>query len=542
MLGIVTDFDSQRGLGHLIDESGTRRFFPTKNVLGHTLPNAGSTVSFEPFLTHSEVGGAASLRVISVRSSVPLLNEVSEWKLEAKLEDSLRYFYQTDDVDAIEAGIRCYVIGRKGTGKTAIAEHLLKKSEPHRFGRKLSFKYFPFNDLYTRSNDRYTPPNQYITLWKYLIYCSIAEMMAGNENIESGVRLELERLYRRELHETLEKRVSRWTSRSFELKVIGSGVSVGLERGATPNEAPWIQRVAFLEDLILRHLDDARYFVIFDELDEDYKNLATEGAGDQYSALLTSLFKAVQDIKAVFRPPQHNILPVIFLRDDIYETVRDPDRTKWSDLLIELDWKRDKMQRLLRFRLSRALDPEGKILPFDEAWASFFVPEPILYSSNKQTSTFSFISNSTLSRPRDFVRYLRDCALGARLKGAPFVTPYLIKQANAGFSDYLRSEFEDELREILPDIHEILNALGAMQKMYFRGDDFSRVVRGNVDSGKMHHCDPGHVLEILFRFSILGSLSGSQKPIFRYLDKGAMCNPKGVFCVHRGLCPSLHII
>ncbi|MEQ2936098.1 hypothetical protein AAAX57_20400, partial [Bacteroides fragilis] len=78
-----------------------------------------------------------------------LLTEIAKrWKLDAKLEDTDRYFYSQNEVDDILSGEKCYVIGRKGTGKTAISEYLLKKAN-FKFSEKLSFKNFPFNELYS---------------------------------------------------------------------------------------------------------------------------------------------------------------------------------------------------------------------------------------------------------------------------------------------------------------------------------------------------------------------------------------------------------
>jgi hypothetical protein len=78
---------------------------------------------------------------------MPILEEVAQWKLEAKLEDNRRCFYNTADVDLLASGARSFVIGRKGTGKTAIREHLIQNPAPQRFAEKLTFKNFPFNDL-----------------------------------------------------------------------------------------------------------------------------------------------------------------------------------------------------------------------------------------------------------------------------------------------------------------------------------------------------------------------------------------------------------
>ncbi len=116
-----------------------------------------------------------------------LFIEISEWKLEAKQEDVDRYFYHSNITDKLINGSRSYVIGRKGSGKTAICEHINRIKDPKIFTKKLTFKNFPFNDLYALKNDSYSKPNQYITLWKYLIYTSIAKQMI-NENIDFIVR------------------------------------------------------------------------------------------------------------------------------------------------------------------------------------------------------------------------------------------------------------------------------------------------------------------------------------------------------------------
>ncbi|WP_193051488.1 hypothetical protein [Pseudoalteromonas undina] len=49
----------------------------------------------------------------------------------------------------------------------------------------------------------------------------------------------------------------------------------------------------------------------------------------KYTELLTSLFKAVQDVRSIFR--HSNVFPIVFLRDDIYDILQDPDKGKWTD-------------------------------------------------------------------------------------------------------------------------------------------------------------------------------------------------------------------
>lgn len=249
--------------------------------------------------------------------SKALVEEVAKWKLEAKSEDNDRYFYHVKEASRIETGDKCYVIGRKGSGKTAISEYLCGMQRDDTFSDKLTFKNFPFNELYALKNDGYTVPNQYITLWKFLIYSFICKQMARNQAIESTIRAKLQELYGAD-QSSLSRKVSKWVGKDFSINIFGVGIKI-----SNPSESnkSWIERVNVLEDLILTHVDQSRYFVIFDELDEDYRNIIEKSQYQQYTSLITSLFKAVQDIISVFKDRvRYNIFPVVFLRDDIYES------------------------------------------------------------------------------------------------------------------------------------------------------------------------------------------------------------------------------
>lgn len=308
-----------------------------------------------------------------------LLNEIRDnWKLEAKSEKTLRYFFHLKEVASIENGTKAYVIGRKGTGKTAIAEYLANISDSNVFSEKLSFKNFPFNDLYSLKNDGYTRPNQYITFWKYIIYSFICKMMAKNAAIEGEVAERLRELYAPEPVSYLKRLIGKWTATDFNLSILGTGGS--LKGSIVKTENDWINRVEILEDIIAKNMDQSKYFILFDELDEDYKNIADKDQYKNYTDLLTGLFKAVQNIKAIFKRDEFKIFPIIFLRDDIYSILTDPDKTKWDDYKIDLEWDKKRIKELLAFRISRAINEnENKVLDFEAAWNKLFInrPEPV---------------------------------------------------------------------------------------------------------------------------------------------------------------------
>lgn len=474
-----------------------------------------------------------------------LLKEISTWKLEAKLEDTARYFYHVRDLDRIENGERCYVIGRKGTGKTAIAEYLLKKHDAKIFPVKLSFKNFPFNDLYDLENKRFRTPNQYITLWKYLIYSSIAKLMKANEAIDSNLRSSLDRVYSDDPESSLSRRISRWTGKTFEFRVLGTGAGGGKTQQSVDNDTTWIDRVELLERMISDHIDDSFYLVIFDELDEDYQDILLTDRREQYTSLLTSLFKAVQDVKSVFLNAQFNILPIVFLRDDIYDILHDPDKTKWSDLSIGLDWSKDQIKKLLAFRISRAISAEGRILDFRSAWNRIFSNRPVHYGGRqqKEISAFEYITRSSHIRPRDYIRYLQVCAEEALLHNNKFIKPETVVWVDKAFSNYMRSEFEDEIHGFLPEISQVLDTVGQIRKQTFSLEEFSLAYKREVERGFLEERNVEFVLRVLFHFSIIGNQPRQKNiQVFKYLNKEARFNLNESICVHRGLFKALQIL
>lgn len=474
-----------------------------------------------------------------------LLHEIAEWRLEAKLEDNERYFFHTSDVSLLENGSRSYLIGRKGTGKTAICEYLYKQTGPKRFSRKLTFKSFPFNSLYQLENNSFKTPNQYITLWKYLIYSSVAKMMIENQNINSDLRMKLEKVYGNDPVTSLQRTISKWTSKNFEFSILGTGVAGGRTQNEMSNDVPWIERVEILENLIQQNLDDSSYIIVFDELDEDYKDVSAPERYSQYNALITSLFKAIQDIRSVFAPPSYKIFPIIFLRDDIYELVRDPDKSKWSDLIIELDWSTDKIKQLLTFRISRALDASGETLHFNEAWDKIFLHRHVEYGGQqrKRMSPFDFITRSTLVRPRDYVRYIRACAVSALAKNLSKVSPEIIRKVDKAFSNELKGEMVDEVEGFLPEMQQVFDIISHMRKQKFGFDEFSEAYRTAFERKLLPERDAEFILKVLFHFSIVGNQPRQKNiQIFRYQNKEARLNLNEPLCVHRGLYKALQII
>jgi len=369
-------------------------------------------------------------------------------------------------------------------------------------------------------------------------------MIIPNEGVDAAIREQLSELFNDDLDKALPRAVKKWTGGSFDIKVLGTGI--GLSRQASqsgPDPITWVERTEILESLLREHLPkEHQFLVIFDELDEDYKEILDPEQSRSYFELLTSLFKAAQDIRSIF--DDRALRPIILLRDDIYDFVRDPDKTKWEDLRVSLTWDSEQIKRLLAFRISKALDAEGEVLQFKAAWSKLTpVPEMGMGSNKrKKIPTFQFIERSTQLRPRDFIRYLQVCAEYTLENGLSYINSQAIQRSDKAFSNYLRSELQDEMLGILPEIQEIMGLFSTLRKQFMPMAEFESAYLDLL--AKNEHLpkrDPQFVVEQLFAFSVVGNYSRAQKQFFRYSNPEARLNNKEWLVIHRGLFKSLQI-
>jgi len=263
-----------------------------------------------------------------------------------------------------------------------------------------------------------------------------------------------------------------------------------------------------------------------------------------YTALLTGLFKAVQDVKTVFKDSRFKISPIIFLRDDIYSLISDADKTKWDDFKIDLDWDENKIKQLLAFRISRAIDSNGEIMTFENAWGKLFVNKPVMIGNRQreESSIFDFITRNTYLRPRDYTKYLQACAEANDEKYSK-VHPTVVKTVGKQFSNYLKRELEDEIHGVIPNIAAVLDVISQIRKQTFSISEFNAAYNNKFKDGIPGKLDADFILKILFLFSVIGNQPKQKnQKVFRYLNREAELNYSEPLIVHKGLYKALQIL
>lgn len=478
-----------------------------------------------------------------------LLRAVSSWKVEAKFEDVPRYFFQGEEFLRIMTGDYSLVIGRKGTGKTAIAEFIcraegkdLGEKERNYQSHKLSFKNFPFNELYKLSDDRFTHPNQYITIWKYVILSFVCRMIGENPKTDPLVSRQLNQALGNNADVNLASLIRNWTLSKIDLSIMGSGG--GIERSVGVDE-DWTRRTEKLESIAIKYAGKSRFFIVLDELDEDFKDVIGRYKNDRYLQLITSLLKAVSEIRSLSVTHGLNIFPIIFLRDDIFELVRDNDKNKLVDVTLELLWEEERIKQLLAHRIWRSSPESVPSSKFDAAWPCLFVHDSTKYGfqQKKKMPTFDFIARGTHMRPRDFIRYLQLAAEHELNSNNEKIAGDTLRHVDTTFSTYLKNELIDEIESIIPEITSVFDVISHINRQGFSLGEFREAferMKPTRDSG----IDADTCLKLLFHFSVIGNGGRGNSPqqFFRYKDPRRKLNFGLPIIVHRGLYKALEIV
>ena len=93
------------------------------------------------------------------------------------------YFLDNDYWNKITTEDVFFVAGRKGTGKSAIYRMIEEQSaEKGAIVHNTDFGDFPFNRLLQMSDDDFSRPNQYQSIWRYMIFSDFAKLITHNQN------------------------------------------------------------------------------------------------------------------------------------------------------------------------------------------------------------------------------------------------------------------------------------------------------------------------------------------------------------------------
>ena len=319
------------------------------------------------------------------------MQDITEWMPEFMVSaesdrDLMRYFVKTPLIKSVVRSGRWMVIGRKGTGKTALYEYLKQapKAEIDGFNTiALNFKDYPWpiQKLYREAME--SEISSYQRSWRYIIVVkALARLIESrkdnlNADLKSAKKL-IESLYGSPnpgLIEIVKAKVL--GLKSFNLPEIEAvGLSLGgiefdeiaehdeLKRTLRANA---FQLLDHFEKILKTNFGNDKLMVVLDQLDENW----LEGEIDEYSKILVNLIICAQGVNNS-ADYAGNLRIIVFLRADIYETLRFNDKNKiYQDGAVEITWDYDALDKMVVERIEK-YSPAGLGINMTEKSASIF--------------------------------------------------------------------------------------------------------------------------------------------------------------------------
>jgi hypothetical protein len=452
----------------------------------------------------------------------------------------LEYFYDVGFSKAILNENKFIVLGRKGSGKTAIARYFeLRAAKLYNcFSLTLSFKDYSFVKAYKTYDSNFSSPNQYKSIWRYVILIELLGILMQREGLPySEEHSNLYKFYKKNYDArkiNFKYLVDQMLERKFKLDIpFGFGVEYGTKKTDGYEKRHYLEILDDLETNVLEVIDDKEYLIQFDELDEDYQD------DTNYSSLIISLFKTAASLNTLFHENNKNVKVIVYLRSDIYNSFYDNDLNKFTDDIFELNWyeegvsQNSKLKNMINKRIAYSLK-----LPTDynkDLWDEIFSKGNIIRDLN----AYSFIIEKTFHRPRDIIQYCKICQKHS--KGKDIIDLQSVLDSEAEYSRWFKKEIRDELFVRLGGVDQVFEILRRISTQIFTIHEFDR---NKKYFGFLRQYSTNKLLTMLFDASIIGYIiqeGGRNKVFFKYRNEDTEIKFDAKFVIHRGFLKGLQL-
>jgi hypothetical protein len=450
----------------------------------------------------------------------------------------LDYFLTTNAVGRIQNNEVFLILGRKGSGKTALVRYFAE-SNTEVVSRPLSLRGYPWNVHSVRIDQGASEIEAYVASWRYLVCLEVALLCLSRANDRNhpkakAIRKFLDDNYGGQnpaLSDVLRPSKLHLTGTSFEPEVLGFKLG-GIVFERHPGDLGFGSELNALSKMLLEasiELAQASNIHLlllhFDELDQGITVL-----DEQRTRMLVGLLLAARDVRRQTMNLSVPVNPVVYLRTDLWEDLAFSDKNKISQTAaLNLEWGAQPLLDLVNTRLRVRLGSEV-------TWSEIATLTLMRGSQTK----WNHILSRTFLRPRDVIKFLNSALAEAKRRGG---SPLLldnkdVTNARESYSVYLKAELDDEIIAHWAHWEEALQACSAISTITFSREEFIREYERR--KSRQNAVSADHALALLYRFSVIGyerrSGYGGTSWAFQYTnpeagwDNGAMR-----FKVHLGL-------
>lgn len=443
---------------------------------------------------------------------------------------------------------RFCVLGRKGSGKTAIFKKLLSYKSWDTFAFGHTFSDYPWH-FHEKQKSIGVPVEQcYVQSWRYLCFITLAKVLLNQDNTQPYSDAAADHLSRIERfildsYGTRDPDVTQIFTPSKTLKFSGDvGASWKIIKANVKVESVKIEDLPIVVQEVNHNMREAtveslnpelNYFILFDQLD-----LGFSLDQKDYAERLTGLLLAAREINIYARNRGKRLTIGLFLRDDIYDHLQFEDKNKITEnFCTNVVWDHanspNTLKSLMEKRFKLVFGDKNK------QWEDIF--DETRDMSGRQRK-YNYILDRTFLRPRDMIKFCNECLQALRAdpyKPERFENQHVIS-AQANYSDYLLRELDDEIHKHVPKYKNYLEVIKDIDSLGFEMADYKQKWEARKTLFTIND-DPAESLRNLFEFSVIGCLAvggggGGAQYIWRYKDTRSQFNEAAAsYRVHYGL-------
>lgn len=459
------------------------------------------------------------------------IQQVNFGRLDAESDRDLAdYFVDTGVLDRIANGQRQLVIGRKGSGKTALFAHTDEEKLKRPIAR-LDFGNYSWEAHRKLKEEGVFSEAVYQGSWRFTFLMVMVDHLAehGDAATKKAATAIRTKLYGKDKPSWKEFLFDRFRRlRRLDLPEIEGVAGLGgIEFDAKDDDrilatglSRWSQS---LLTFVKKHYPTRPVTLFLDRLDDAWD------ASEDSKALLVGALKAAREINLVLSAKGSPSAVLVFLRTDIFDLLLFNDKMKMAQDIEYLDWDEDSLCKVLEARIAKSLG-----ISKTKAWLSAFSDDPM-----RQRATIrSYMTRRTMYRPRDMIRFALCCQETAIAAKHQIVETVDVYDGEIRYSQEMFDELIDEMHKQVTDAREIMEVLREVESQRFMERDWLDAYSRRFPSSTEAHAKAA--LGTLFDFSVVGvpkagGRSGGTKFKFRYEDRLLRPNFTAQMVVHSGL-------
>ncbi len=451
------------------------------------------------------------------------------------------YFNTTNIVERATDKTTFLFLGYKGSGKSALSEHL-KLSNPDCMVDQILLKDFPYNSLGNILTGEAEKEVKLKVAWRWLLLAYALNSLKDDSTAKCTMQKEFDKAIEL-LTQTgifpltnISNLVTKTTTSNFKSSVKAFSYERTTLREST--QVSFYFAIDYIKKLIISFKEHHNHLIVIDGLDEI---LTTRDI--QYVAI-ASLINEVKDLNTFFLTNNISIKIIVLCRTDIFERLPDPNKNKIrQDCSFSFSWYNEGLDDQSNCDLVKLANLRTNMCyPIvNDMFDAFF---PRQYKDKKIATALLEFTRHT---PRDFLQLLNCIQSQCRQDHVDYIA--ISNGVKLYSTEYFLPEIKDEMAGYIPadSIDEIFNVLSALRFREFEYKEFETLYR---DNPILTNLPLDNVLKLLFDCSAIGQKylynDGSKgynktRITFKYRNRNSSIKKTDKFLLHKGLWKALNV-